>query len=120
MEKRYYVDTCIYLNLWQKEVEKKTGIKLWKLAQRFFEKAEENDSTIYYSGFVLKELSYILNRGEFYRKKVLFEYSPNFSRLVLSKEEFEEAREIERNIESEISFLDIVHILLARKSNSIL
>ena len=41
MNKNCYVDTCIYLNLWQKEVEKKTGMKLWKLAQRFFEKIEE-------------------------------------------------------------------------------
>ena len=120
MEKGCYVDTCIYLNLWQKEVEKKTGVKLWKLAQRFFEKTEEDGFTIYYSGFILKELNYILTREEFYKKKLMFEYSPNFSRLILSKEEFEEAQKIERETESEISFFDIIHILLTRKSNSIL
>src|SRR3989344_6607147 len=116
----FYVDTCIYLNLWQKEVEKKTWVKLWKFAQRFFEKAEEKSFTIYYSGFMLKELSYILTREEFYKKKLMFESSPNFSRLILSKEEFEEARKIERETRSEISFFDIIHILLARKSNSVL
>ena len=39
---------------------------------------------------MLKELSYILTREEFYKKKLMFESSPNFSRLILSKEEFEE------------------------------
>ena len=120
MKKRCYVDTCIYLNLWQKEVEKKTGVKLWKLAQIFFEKAEENGFNIYYSGFILKELSYILSKNEFYNKKLLFESSPNFERLILSREEFEEARKIENEINLEISFFDIIHIILARKSNSIL
>ncbi|MBS3077024.1 PIN domain-containing protein [Candidatus Pacearchaeota archaeon] len=75
---------------------------------------------MYYSGFMLKELSYILTREEFYKKKLMFESSPNFSRLILSKEEFEEARKIERETRSEISFFDIIHILLARKSNSVL
>jgi predicted nucleic acid-binding protein len=120
MEKGCYVDTCIYLNLWQKEVEKRTGVKLWKLAQRFFEKAEENCLTIYYSGFILKELSYILASEEFQKKKIMFESSPNFSRLILSREEFEDARRLERSIHSEISFLDIIHLLLARKSKSVL
>ena len=120
MSKNFYVDTCVYLNLWQKEVEKKTGVKLWRLAQRFFEKAEEKDFIIYYSGFILKELSYILIREEFYKKKIMFESSPNFSRLILGRDEFEEARKIEKEIHSEVSFFDIIHILLARKSNSVL
>jgi predicted nucleic acid-binding protein len=120
VDKNYYVDTCIYLNLWQKEVEKKTGLKLWKLAQRFFEKAEERSFTIYYSGFVLKELNYILTKEEFHKKRIMFESSSNFSRLILSREEFEEARKIEKDIKFEISFFDVIHILLARKSNSIL
>ena len=120
MYKSFYVDTCIYLNLWQKEVEKKTGIKLWKIAQRFFEKTEEKGVIVYYSGFILKELSYILTKEEFYKKKLLLESSPNFSRVVLSKEEFKEAQRIEKEIKSKISFFDIIHIILARKSNSIL
>jgi len=61
-----------------------------------------------------------MTREEFYKKKLMFESSPNFSRLILSKEEFEEARKIERETRSEISFFDIIHILLARKSNSVL
>ncbi len=120
MNRKFYVDTCIYFNLWQKEVEKKTGLKLWKLAQRFFEKAEEKSFTICYSGFILKELSYILTSEEFHKKRVMFESSPNFLRLTLSREEFEEARRIEQDIRSKISFFDIIHILLAKKSNSVL
>ena len=51
----YYVDSCVYLNLWQKEINE-NGKPLWEYAKRFLEKAEEDNSLIYYSGFLLKEL----------------------------------------------------------------
>jgi len=35
----YYVDSCVYLNLWQKE-KSKLGRPLWKFAKNFFEKVE--------------------------------------------------------------------------------
>jgi predicted nucleic acid-binding protein len=68
----------------------------------------------------LKELSYLLSKEEFNQKKTLFESSPNFSRLILSSEEFGEARRVEKEIKFEVSFFDIIHILLARQSESIL
>ena len=58
MKKSYYVDTCIYLNIWQRETVQ--GIEFWKLAKELFDKIEERENTIYYSGFILKELKYIL------------------------------------------------------------
>lgn len=118
MKKSYYVDTCIYLNLWQKEVFNK--IELWKLAKDFFDKIEERKEIIYYSGFILKELMYLLSESEFNQKRELFNSSPRFIKGMLTLEEYEEAREIEIKTDNEISFYDITHILLARKTNSIL
>src|SRR3989338_3191516 len=63
----FYVDSCIYLNLWQKEE------KWWKFALNFFEAAERRGDVIYYSGFVLKELNFVLTPKEFNIKKRLFE-----------------------------------------------
>jgi len=68
----YYIDTCVYLNLWQKE-ESKSGIKYWQIAKNLLEFIEEKNYTIYFSGFILKELNYILSKKEFENKKELFE-----------------------------------------------
>ncbi len=116
--KSYYTDTCIYLNLWAKEVDEK-GNKLWEFAKDFFEKVESEDSIIYYSGFLLKELMFLLSTEGYLQKRDLFDSSPNFKKVALSKEEYVVAKKISReNIE--ISFYDVIHMLLAKKTNSVL
>ncbi len=118
MRDKYYIDTCIYLNLWQKEVVE--GVELWRLAKEFFDKIEERWDTVYYSGFIFKELKHILSEQEFNQKRELFNSNPCFIKEILTNEEYEEARKIEIEIKNEIGFYDIMHILIARKTNSIL
>ena len=115
---RYYIDTCIYLNLWQKE--EINGIKLWKYAKNFLERIDKKSGMVYYSGFIFKELMHILAKEEFQKKKILFESSPNFKKVILSEREFQIARQIEKETKSSVSFFDIIHMLLAKKTNSIL
>jgi predicted nucleic acid-binding protein len=115
----YYVDSCIYLNLWQKETNLNTGEELWRHAQEFFEKIDQKQEIIYYSGFLLKELMFILTIEEYLQKVELFENSQNFKKVILSREEFNLATEIKKK-NQEISLYDIIHILLAKKTNSIL
>jgi hypothetical protein len=57
----YYVDSCVYLNLWQREISD-TGIPFWRIAKDFFEKLEDEKEVIYYSGYLLKELMFLLNK----------------------------------------------------------
>src|SRR3989344_2414934 len=116
--KSYYPDSCIYLNLWKKEVDE-FGNPLWKFAKDFFEKAEGEGSIIYYSGFLLKELMFILSTEEYLNKRELFESSPNFKKVILSKEEYDLVRKI-KDENAQISFYDIIHMLLAKKTGSIL
>lgn len=118
MNKNYYIDSCIYLNLWQKE-RSKLGKPLWRHAKDFLDRIEQEDSIVYYSGFLLKELSFILTESEFVKKRLMFESSPNFKRTKLSLNEYELARKIESRTKN-ISFYDIIHMLLAKKNNSIL
>jgi predicted nucleic acid-binding protein len=92
---------------------------LWTFAKDFFEKVENEDSIIYYSGFLLKEFIFLLATEEYLQKRDLFDSSPNFKKIVLSKEEYELAKKISKR-NSEISFYDIIHMLLAKKTNSIL
>jgi len=114
----YYVDSCVYLNLWQKEIDE-NGKPLWEYAKRFLEKAEEDNSLIYYSGFLLKELMFILDMEEYLQKRELFEDSPNFKKVILSREEFQLAVQIKKQ-NKEISLYDIIHLILSKKTNSIL
>lgn len=114
----YYVDSCIYLNLWKKEVDESGNI-LWKSAKDFFEKIENENSIIYYSGFLLKELMFILNNEDYLNKRELFDNSPNFKKVILSQEEYDLARKI-KNYNLDISLYDIIHMLLAKKTSSIL
>ncbi len=116
--KYYYVDTCIYLNLWKKEVDN-FGNKLWAFAKDFFEKAESEDATIYYSGFLLKEFIFLLSTEEYLQKRDLFDSSPNFKKVILSKEEYELAKKIKKG-NNQLSFYDVIHMFLAKKTSSIL
>lgn len=116
--KSYYVDSCIYLNLWQNETDE-SGNPLWKYAKEFFEKVEYDSSIIHYSGYLLKELMFVFDEKQFVNKLELFNFSPNFKRLNLTKEEYELAKKIKKE-NLEISFYDIIHMLLAKQTNSIL
>jgi len=116
--RRYYVDSCVYLNLWKKEVD--GDIQLWKLAKEFFEKAEDENSIIYYSGFLLKELMFTLDEELFIDKLEMFNRSAGFKRITLTKEEYEEAQRLKNVATSDISFFDVIYTLLAKKTNSIL
>lgn len=118
MTERFYIDTCIYLNLWQKEVDLKTGFKFWKIARDFLQRLEKKDSTILYSGFILKEMSYII-KDYFNEKKELF-LDSRFEKVFAIPKDYEFARELERKFNYEISFFDCIHIVLAKKENAIL
>ena len=115
--KSVYIDSCIYLNLWQKEGNEKFGVPYWKISEDFFENCTKENVTIYYSCFVLKELKFVLAENEFKEKRKLFD---SFKKISISDEEISLARKIESELRYEISFYDIIHILLALKTNSIL
>jgi len=117
--KSVYVDSCIYINLWQKEGNEKFGVPYWKIAEDFFENCSKENIIIYYSCFVLKELEFVLAEQEFKEKRKLFDFLP-FKKISISTEEISQARKIESELRYEISFYDIIHTLLALKTSSIL
>ena len=60
--KEYYLDSCIWLNLFKKEGDPAKGVPYWKLAQDFVKQAEGNGDLIFVSTIVLKELTFKLNQ----------------------------------------------------------
>lgn len=67
---KYYVDSCIWLNLFKKET--KGNKKYWEYAQKLLGKALFSEGLVFYSGFVLKELKHVLNNERVYKEKLLF------------------------------------------------
>ena len=117
---KFYVDSCIYLNLWNKEGDLRFGKPYWKIAKDFFEKYDSDENTIYYSNFLIKEMQHVYGKINFQDKKNLFKDSNNFKEVKVFSKDIEKARFIEYEIKSEISFYDIIHLVLAEKTNSIL
>jgi predicted nucleic acid-binding protein len=115
----FYVDTCVYLNLWKKEKSFVFGKPSWVVAKNFFDYISRRELTIYYSGFLLKELYYKLTNEEFVTKRALIESSNNFIRISLDYEEYKKAAEITKKLASGISFFDVMHLILARKAQSV-
>ena len=115
----FYIDTNIYLNLWQKE-ESPAGKPLWQIAECFLSRIEKENKRIYFSGFVLKELKFILSEEEFQAKSSLFENSQRFSKIIAANEDYVKARKLESESQFKISFFDCMHIVLSRKANVIL
>ena len=116
----FYIDTCIYLNLWKKEKGVIFGKPLWLISKEFFELMINNNYKVYYSGFILKELYHKLDEEEFNKKRVFIESTNNFIKIDLTNEEYKQAKLIERKVNFAISFFDIIHLILAKKSNSML
>ncbi len=109
-----YLDTCIYLNLWKKEEG------FWRDAKRLFDFAMQNGVKIFYSGFVLKELLFLLSTEEYLEKRDFFDFDNVFCKVMLSRNEYIEAQKIKNRVASGCSLFDVIHVLLARKTNSIL
>jgi predicted nucleic acid-binding protein len=109
----YFVDTCIYLHVWKKEEP------YWQSALRFFEQVQSQNSTFYYSGFVLKELEHILGKELFVQKRAVFT-SSKFKKIFVGKQDLDYARFIEEELEFTLSFFDCIHLASAYKLNATL
>ena len=114
----YYVDTCIYVNLWKKEIAD-NGFSYYEIAGKFFDKINREGDLIYYSGYLLKELSFVLGDTLFVENIPFFLYSGNFVKVKFTRDEYERVKEI-YSANKGVSFFDIVHMLLARKNKSTL
>ncbi|MDD5086607.1 MAG: PIN domain-containing protein [Candidatus Nanoarchaeia archaeon] len=121
-QKSFYLDTCIWLNLFKKEGNPEKGIPYWKLAKDFIEKVifSEN-SEIIYSGVVIKEIKFKLDDEEKLKEKLSFLEKENRFRFVkLTEEDYYFARKLESNLRYQLSFYDCLHIALCKRLNFIL
>lgn len=79
---------------------------------------QEEGNRIYYSGWVIKELTFVLD-VQFQNIKRVFEDSV-FEKVFLSTEEYKIAQDIEKEIIFAVSFFDIIHMLITKRLGAIL
>ncbi len=109
----YYVDTCIWLNLFNKEE------RHWRIARDFIDKADSSRDTIIISTIVLKELYFKL-KSDFQSVKTYLNSLDCVRIIKTLPQDYEFARNLEKNDKQKLSFYDYLHIAIAKRLNAIL
>lgn len=103
---RYYVDSCIWLNLLNKEQTKVQGMPVWKIAELFLEQYKGN---IIVSDIVLRETINKTNNPKCLG--IVDKYSEIIN---IAQEEKDLGREIESTEQYALSFFDCIHIAVCK------
>lgn len=122
MKKRFYVDSCIWLNLFKKEGDASKGKPYWEIAEEFIEDVmSSEDDEILSSGFVLREIEHDLNDEHLFKEKEAFiKGHERFYAVAPSEEEYRLARDFEAVSKYTISFYDCLHLAICSKRRFIL
>lgn len=115
---KYYLDTCIWLNLFKREGDPTKGVPYWKIARNFIEKVSESDKIIV-STIVLKELEFKL-KDKFLLAKNFFKNSDYIEIIKTTNEDYELARVLEKTEKIKLSFYDYLHIAIVQRLGVIL
>lgn len=111
---RYYLDSCIWLNLFKKEMSRDGGFSYWEIVLDFLENVDERRGMIYVSSIVLKELYFIMKK-DFWKAKKFFKEC-EFVRIIKTAEkDYDLARDFEREDSAEISFYDYLHVAIVKR-----
>ena len=111
---KYYIDSCIWLNLFKKEE------KYCSIAEKFIQNTIKKKEKIAISKHILTEIKFRLN-GNFHKIEKYFE--DNKTDIVYVKtidEDYNNARKIESENKYQIGFYDCLHISICKRLNLIL
>jgi predicted nucleic acid-binding protein len=107
---KFYLDTCIWLNIYKKNEKKKEFEESKKLIEKLL---FNNKHKIYYSGFILKELRHKLSEKSF-QKIRLFLRNEKTIFIKANEQDYELARKFEKSEKNNISFFDYLHFSLCK------
>jgi len=118
---KFYLDTCIWLNLFKREGDHKKGKPYWKIAEDFIRdvKRSKHDRIIY-SGFILKELKYKLDDVLFKKAEIFLNKSKYMFYHKTNDEHYSLARKYESESKFNISFIDCMNIAICKLNDFIL
>ena len=116
MARTYYTDTCIWLNLFKKEIGSDKEHPHWRSAKEFIEKIEENGEKIFVSTIVLKEL-YFVAKDKFNTIKEFLKDSNCVEIIKTNSQDYELARTWEE-LDHHLSFYDYLHVAIAKRMDA--
>ena len=115
---RFYVDTCVFLNVWKNETGHNPAWPLWKRSKDFLAFAIQHHEVIT-SQAVIRELRFHLPPSLFDKKKADMMAS-GIAVLQVPERLAPRARKIESEEQFSISYYDILHLLMAQEQSAIL
>ena len=114
MEKKYYVDACIWRDFHENREDKFRPLGEW--AFNFFRMVKETKSKILYSHLIVEELSIAYDNNTI---KNIFKIVDEFLEEVpVKKELYLEAARLKK--ERRFPFADVLHALIARDNEAIM
>ena len=119
MKNVYYVDSCIWLNLFKKEGDEKKGKPYWKIARDFLEMVEKNRDEVVVFTIVIKEISF--KADDKLEMIINFLKNENYIKIIKTKnEDYDFARFFERKKGNKLSFYDFLHVAVSYRLNAYL
>lgn len=119
IQEKFYLDTCIWLNLFKKEGNPEKGVPYWKIAQDFVQSVGENNKSIIVSTAVLKEISFKLAE-KFELVRDFFRKNEFIKSVNVIDDDYLLARRLESESLYNLSFFDCLHIAICKRINAIL
>lgn len=120
MKKRgYYVDSCIWLNLFKKEGDASKGKPYWEIAEEFIEMVMHSaGSEIIYTMPVLREIKLKLPDSVYSEKEAYI--ITEFCFVEVTDEDVSFARKLEAESGYSISFFDCIHTAVCKRIGAML
>jgi predicted nucleic acid-binding protein len=112
---KYYIDTCIFLNVWKGEVGPNKKWPFYRTSDEFLKKYKKD---ILISTKVLTEIERKLSEGEF--KIRCLQLLDELETLDVPEDVIAQAQRIYQDIDKEISFADIIHMLMTEREGATL
>lgn len=119
---KFYVDSCIWLNLFKKEGDASKGVPYWKIARTVLKRISfsENAEALYTSA-VLNEIERATCDAEIFRRWLSFiKSSKRFIFVDCTKEDYSFARKLESESCFSISFVDCINIAVCLRLGALL
>ena len=114
---KYYVDTCIWLNLFKKEGNPQKGTPYWKLAKDFTEKVlDSEDGEIFYSPLILTEFKSKMPFNSYQKWLEYLKKQEKFKPVGIIPSDYSLARKLESYARYELSFYDCLHIAICKRT----
>ena len=113
---KYYVDTCVWLNLFNKEENRTTWYRYWEAAQEFFDRImASEDAIILMSPVVLQEIKRKIGNSAYETAKQELLGNDKIVSIPLTSQDKAVARKLESHYHFNISFGDLLHLSLSRR-----